>query len=175
MNRRTLLAGVPFIAVIPMIGCKSLTSSQLELDAEAVANAVASMAITLESVIPEGNTALFQEIQDAALTAGKDATALGALVSPANTADLIAALVGVVTTYDGLIVTYLPQSAAIITVLNAALVLAQGLYADANLPSPVMMVGSKVGIRPKLGVPVMPLDLARATLAHVHQRGADLR
>lgn len=174
MNRRFLLAGSSVFA-LAACGVEGFAPTLLQTDSELVANLIAADAIILEQAVPPSDIALLQEIEDAALAAGKDATTLGALVVPANADDLIAAIVGVITTYDGLIATFLPGSQKTINELNAALVLAQALYADANLPPPITRVGSKVGIRPKLGVPVMPLDLARATLSHVHQRGADLR
>lgn len=156
-------------AVGALAGCSVLTGSQLESDAEAAANAVSSMCTTLESVVPTSDVALLQQIEQAAVTAGQDATALGSLIpnSSATTAQKIAGVVSAITTYDSIIPTFFPASAPIVVVLNAALVLAQGLYADAGLTPPA-------SARFATANAAMPLATARAVLAKppVHPRGS---
>lgn len=160
------------VAAGALAGCGTLTGSQLVTDAEAVANAVSSMATTLESVVPATSLDVLKNIEDAAVLAGKDATALASLIpnSTATTTTLIAGIVSAVTTYDAIIPTFFPASAPIVLVLNAALIIAQGLYAAAGITPPATA-------NLKTPVVAMPVSTARALLSRspVHSRGADRR
>ena len=149
-------------------GCGTMTSNQLELDAEAAANAVDTMAVTLEGVIPASNTALLQKVETAAKIAGQDATSLSGLAKPANTAALIDGIVNAIVTYDEIIPMFFPASAPIILVLNAALIVGKGMYAEAGLPTPA-------AARMKTPAVAMPVSTARAVLSKVHARGNDHR
>jgi len=180
MNRREALS-VAILAASPGIlaACGSLTSSQLNTDAEAAANAISTMAITLEGVVPTTDTVILSEIEALATAAGKDASGLASLIpsSTSTTTSDIQAIVAAITTYDGLIAQFFPASAPIIMVLNAALTIGEQLYADAGIAPPATPVAAmRMGIRAKFGTPVMPLDVARAYLkAKVHSRTSDHR
>ena len=173
MNRRALLvATVVVTPTLVVAACGSLTSPQIVTDAEAAANAVSTMAITLEGVVPASNDALLTYIETVAKIAGQDATALGSLIpnSTSTTQTLVQGIVSAITTYDPIITMFFPASAPIIVVLNAALIVGASLMTEAGLTPPAPAAEKMRALAAG-----MPLDTARAVLGHLHKRTADHR
>ena len=170
MNRRSALAGVSLLAVA---ACSGLTASQLDTDADALANAISTMAIALEQVVPAADTTLLHQVESLATTAGQDAAALNGLIptSTSTTATYVQAIVSAVTTYDPLIIQFFPSSAPIIATLNAALVIGAALLQQIGV-TPVTPAASA---RMHAAIGVMSLSEARAYLGHLHARTKDHR
>lgn len=160
MNRRNIFA---LAATGGMLAaCGTLTASQLDTDAEGVADAVSTMAVALEAVVPAAEDTVLNDIEAAAKTAGQNATALNGLLPTGNNQSLVQGIVNAVEAFDPLIAQYFPVTAPIVMVLNAALSLLPALLADVGLPVPA--AGRMRG-------PMFTAPLGRAYISsHVHPR-----
>jgi len=169
ISKRLLLTGGSALA----LSACSITPTQIQSDVEAVADAAAAMTTDIEAVVPAAETAILIKVEQAAVTIGQDATALGAIVTVGNEQQLVQSIVNAITIYDTIVPEFFPVSAPIIAILNAALTVAAALAAQLGLTMPAPIAASFRG-RARAVAP-MPLSLARATLAHVRPRGSAYR
>ena len=170
ISKRLLLAGGSLLA---LQACSVLTPSQLDTDATSFADAVATMAVTLEQVVPAAEATVLTQIESAATTIGQDASALNGLIPTGSPCTIVTGMVTAFQVFGPLVATYFPPAAPIVIVMEAASALIPGMLQAAG----VCAVPPVAASRPRAASgPAMTPELARAYIAaHVRPRGSAYR